>query len=199
MTALVTNPLKSQKQQQPAFCLFPPVAKLVRPSLLCFKLRMQLHWQSHIVPPAPISSTQAIHGKITHWLPSYIEERLFLEMCENAPIVDDPGILGKSKKSNGGGKINYYYLEAAKYAGRISAGNFDDGANAKYKPVFELHYNDFTTRLQAELKLLLKDSPDTLCRVVQNAVFRIFKARHKLIFYDYIENEGLNWRFTSAN
>jgi hypothetical protein len=109
--------------------------------------------------------------------------------------VDDPGIL--SKKANGG-KVNYYYLEAAKYAGRISACSFDDDrVNAKYKPVFQIHYNDFTARLQAELQSLLKDSPSTLASVVQNAVFRIFKARHKLIFYDYIENEGLNWRFVA--
>jgi hypothetical protein len=116
--------------------------------------------------------------------------------CANAsPIVDDPRIL--SKKTNGG-KVNYYYLEAAKYAYRISAGNFD-GANTKYKPVFQIHHNDFTSRLQAELHSLLKDSPSTLASVVENAVFRIFRVRHKLIFYDYIENEGLNWRFVAAD
>ena len=91
-------------------------------------------------------------------------------------------------------KETRYYIEAAKYAGRISAGNFD-GQNAKYKPVFKIHYNDFTLRLQSELQTLLKESPSTLRRVVQDAAFRIFKARHKLIFYQYIEYEGLNWRF----
>jgi hypothetical protein len=87
---------------------------------------------------------------------------------------------------------------AAKYAGRISSENFY-AANAKYKPVFEIHYKDFTPRLQEELLQLLKDSPTTLASVVQNAVFRIFKARHKMIFYDYIENDGLNWRFVAAD
>ena len=79
----------------------------------------------------------------------------------------------------------------AKYAGRISAGNFDS-ANAKYKPVFEIHYNDFTPILQEEPQLLLKDSPSTLRRVVQNAVFRIFRPRHKRIFFEYVQAQGSN-------
>ena len=195
MTA-VTSAIKPE--QQPSFCLlsfclFPPVAKSVRSSLLRFKLKRQFDRQSRLVPPTPISSYQAVNGQITHLAVSYIQGVLFTEMCERGHIVDDPGIL--SKKTNGG-KVNYYYLEAAKYAGRISAGNFD-GENAKYKPIFEIHYNDFTPRLQGELQSLLKDSPSTLASVVENAVFRIFKARHKLIFYNYIEHEGLNWRFVA--
>ena len=140
-----------------------------------------------------LSSYQAVNEQVTHWASSYIADELFIEMCEGGPIVDDPGIL--SNKANGR-KINYYYLEAAKYAGRISAGNFD-GENAKYKPVFQIHYNDFTPRLQAELQSLLKDSPSTLACIVENAVFRIFEARHKRIFFEYIQSEGLNWRFVS--
>lgn len=143
------------------------------------------------VPLVPLTSADAINGTREHWLPRYTVDELFLEMCERGAIVDDPGIL--SSKANGG-KINYYYLQAAKYAFRISAGNFD-GENARHKPVFEIHYKDFTPRLQDELLLLMKQSPSTLMRVVENAVFRIFKARHTLIFYQYIENEGLNWRF----
>ena len=72
------------------------------------------------------------------WLSSYIGDVIYTEMCESSHIVDDPGIL--SKETNGG-KINYYYLEAAKYALRISAGNFD-GPNSEYKPVFEVHHKD---------------------------------------------------------
>jgi hypothetical protein len=188
MTALVPNSIESE-QQQPFFCLFPPVAKQVRSSILRVKLKMQFSRQSHIVPPAPISSTQATNGLVTHWLPSYIADQLFIEMCEAE--IDDPGGIDGEKSSK-------YYIEAAKYAGRISAGNFE-GANAKYRPVFEIHYNDFTARLQEELKTLLKESPSTLASVVESAVFRIFKARHKLIFYDYIENDGLNWRFVAAD
>jgi hypothetical protein len=137
------------------------------------------------VPPVPLNSCDIINGKEEHWLPSYIEDTLYIEMCE-AEILDPQG--------SNGDKISRYYIEASKYARRISAGNFGD-ENTKYKPIFEVRYNDFTARLQAELELLLKDSPDTLKRIVQNAVFRIFKAKHKLIFYDYIESEGLNWRF----
>jgi hypothetical protein len=119
------------------------------------------------------------------WLPSYIEDILYIEMCETE--IKDP---------QNGGKISRYYLEAAKYARRISAGNFDS-KNAKYKPVFEIHYRDFTPRLQDELKLLLKESPRTLKEVVQDAVFRIFLARHRMIFHQYIENDGLKWRFVA--
>jgi hypothetical protein len=137
------------------------------------------------VPPVPLNSCSAIKGNEKHWLPSFIVDELYLQMCQTE--IEDPQY---------GGKISRYYLEAAKYAGRISTGNFD-GENAKYKPVFEIHYKDFTARLQAELLLLMKHSPSTLGRVAENAVFRIFKARHKLIFYDYIQCDGLNWRFVT--
>jgi hypothetical protein len=139
------------------------------------------------VPPVPLNSCTAIKGKEKHWLPSFIEDQLYLQMCEKE-IEYRQGQCGK--------KISKYYLEAAKYAGRISAGVFDV-ENAKYTPVFEIHYRDFTPRLQAELLLLMKESPSTLRRVMQNAVFRIFEARHKLIFYQYIENNGFNWRFVA--
>jgi hypothetical protein len=201
MAAAVTSPIKPQ-QQQPSFCLFPPVANLVCQPLLQSKLKSQLKMQSHLVPPAPITfappdpipSEQAVDvdvdvNGITHWSSGHIADVLFIEMCEAE--IDDP-------QGSYGDKVSKYYLEAAKYAGRISASYFD-GANAKYKPVFELRYNDFTPRLQAELQLLLKESPSTLVSVVEDSVFRIFKARHKLIFYDYIEHEDLNWRFVAAD
>jgi hypothetical protein len=142
--------------------------------------------QGYLVPLAPITSEQAVNGQVTHWTPSYIEDVFYIEMCE-AEIADP---------NNPDEKISRYYLEAGKYAGRISVGNFD-GANEKHKPVFELHYDDFTTRIQEELKLLLQTSPDTVKTIVKNAVFRIFKARHKQIFFEYIQSEGLNWRFVA--
>lgn len=120
-----------------------------------------------------------------HWLPSYTSDQLYLEMCEKE-VKDPHGSYGDT--------ISKYYLEAAKYAGRISAGDFER-ENAIYKPVFQVRAKDFTTRLQDELKLLKKQSPDTLKRVVQNSVFRIFRARHKIIFFDYIQAEALRWRF----
>lgn len=138
-----------------------------------------------LVPPVPLSSSEVMKDPYIHWLPSYIEDQLYIEMCENE--VRDP-------YGSYGDKVSKYYLEAARYAGRISAGNFE-GENAIYKPVFQIRAKDFTARLQAELKLLRKRSPDTLKRVVENAVFRILRARHKLIFFDYIQNEGLAWRF----
>jgi hypothetical protein len=186
MTAALTSPLKPE--QQTAFCLFTPVANSVSKSRLQFKLTNQFKKQSQLVPPVPLSLDKAIKGPITHWLPSYIEDKLYLEMCETE--IADP--------NSPDDKISRYYLEAAKYAGRISAGNFD-GENAKYKPVFQIHYKDFTRMLQDELQQLLKESPITLASVVENTVFRIFKARHKRIFFEYIESQGLNWRFVAAD
>ena len=191
--SVITTSTTAAGDVPPFLCLFRPVADSIDPSLLRVKLENQLSKQIQLVPPIPFSSYQAVNEQVTHWAASHIEDVLFVEMCERGPMVDDSGIL--SKKTNGG-KINYYYLEAAKYAGRISAGIFD-GENAKYKPIFEIHYNDFTPRLQAELQSLLKDSPSSLARVVQGAVFRIFKVRHKRIFFEYIQSEGLDWRFVS--
>jgi hypothetical protein len=168
------------------FCMFAPVAELVSPSVLRFKLESQLSKQSHLVPPAPMSSYQADNEQVTHWTTSYIADVLFNEMCERSLFVDNPRI-------SSDGEANYYYLQAAKYAERTSA-----GPNAKQKPTFEIRYKDFTPRLQAELRLLLKDSPSSLDRVVQDAVFRILEDRHKRIFFEHIQSEGLNWRFVSS-
>ena len=122
---------------------------------------------------------------------SAIADQLFLEMCECGPIVEDPGIL--SKKINGG-KVNYYYLEAAKYAFRISAGNFQE-KNKKYKPVFHLHSEHFSQNLRTELNDRLKTSKKSLHDVVQEGVFKLLRARHRMIFHEHIQPEPLRWEF----
>jgi len=67
-----------------------------------------------------------------HWLTSYIEDQLYLQMCESKEIPTRKQLLtGEVYYEN----LNQYYAEAATYASRISAGNFS-GKNAKYKPVF---------------------------------------------------------------
>ena len=170
----------------PQYCLFQPVADFIFKTDLHTKLVDQFIKQSQLVPPVPLSIEEVINGPITHWLPSYIQDILYIEMCETE--IQDA--------ENPDDKISRYYIEAAKYVGRISSGNFGS-ANSEHKPVFEIHYTDFTARLQAELQQLLKDSPTTLMRVIQNAVFRIFRARHKRIFFEYIQSEGLNWRFVN--
>ena len=86
---------------------------------------------------------------------------------------------------------NKYYAEAATYAGRISGGDFS-GANARCTPVFRLNVEDFSPKLKAELAALPKER---IHEVVTEAVFRIFRARHKMIFYRYIENHRLRWEF----
>lgn len=111
-------------------------------------------------------------------------------MCEKE--VEDP-------HGRYGQKISKYYLEAAKYVGRISAGDYSQ-LNVRGKvnsdgPTFLLDSKDFTPRLTAELAKLDKTDKESLDKVVKEAVFRIFKARHKMIFYQYIEDSCFQWRF----
>lgn len=88
-------------------------------------------------------------------------------------------------------KINIYYLE---YALRISAGNFE-GKNKRYKPVFHLHSEDFSPELRDQLSDCLRTSKESLHDVIQEGVFKLFCARHKMIFYEHIEPEPLRWEF----
>lgn len=90
-------------------------------------------------------------------------------------------------------KISKYYLEAAKYAGRISAGDFSQLCTTG--PTFLLDSKDFTPSLTAELVELHEEDKESFDRVVKQAVFRIFKARHKILFYQYIESSRFQWRF----
>lgn len=122
------------------------------------------------------------------WSSAYTSDRLYLEMCRTnikAVIFE-----GTDKEQ----KINWFYAEAATYARRRSAGNFD-GKNAKYKPVFHLILKSFSSELRANLVERQKTSIQSLHRVVEDAVFMIFRARHPMIFYQHIEAEGLRWRF----
>jgi hypothetical protein len=136
------------------------------------------------VPPVPLNSHDMVCSKEEYWLPSYIEDELYIQMCEKE--VADPQ--GKCCE-----KISKYYLEAAKYARRISAGDFDQiGTNHL---TFLLDSKDFTPRLTAELAELYKRDKESLDRVIKEAIFRIFKARHKMFFYQYIEGSRFRWRF----
>ena len=127
-----------------------------------------------------------------HWLPSYTVDQLYIQMCEKE--VEDP-------HGRYGHKISKYYLEAAKYAARIIAGDsshldtIDMDNNTTNGPTFLLDSKDFTPRLTAELAKLYKTDKESLDRVVKEAVFRIFKARHEMIFYQYIQGSRFQWRF----
>jgi hypothetical protein len=127
------------------------------------------------------------------WSSSYIADQLFLEMCERGPMIDDTtrdllALTGLSTK-----KINKHYLEAAKYAGRVSVGDF---SNPKIeKPIFKLNIADFSPRLQAHL--LASKKHGTLNYVVKEAVVKLFKARHKMIYYEHIESRKFRWEFVS--
>jgi hypothetical protein len=139
---------------------------------------------SSIVPPVFLPGGK-FNAQDSHWPSSYIEDRLYLEMCETKRRFTI--FPGETKEQ----EINAYYAEAAKYAGRISAGDFS-GENTKYRPIFRFNLEDFSARLKAELASLPKK---TIHRIVTEAAFRIFRARHKMIFYQYIENERLRWEF----
>jgi hypothetical protein len=113
-----------------------------------------------------------------------ISDQLFREMCS----TDKKAVNYDSQE------VNWYYEQAATYARRISAGNFD-GKNAKYNPIFHLDSNDFSRELRANLIERLKTSIEAIHRVVEDAVFMIFRARHPMIFYQHIEAKGLRWEF----
>jgi hypothetical protein len=118
------------------------------------------------------------------WSSAYTTDRLYLEMCST----------DKEAIKYAGPNFNWYYEQAATYARRASAGNFD-GKNAKYKPIFHLDSKDFSPELRAHLVELVKTSKESLHRVVEDAVFKILRAGHRMIFYEHIEAEGLRWRF----
>jgi hypothetical protein len=122
------------------------------------------------------------------WSSACISDRLYLEMCS----TDKLAVIYQGQ--NNEQKINWYYAEAATYARRASAGNFD-GKNAKHKPILHLDSNDFSPELRANLTERLKTSIESLHKVVEDAVFMIFRARHPMIFYRHIEAKGLRWRF----
>jgi hypothetical protein len=117
------------------------------------------------------------------WSSSYIADQTFLELCERGPMIADPRDSTK--------KINKYYLEAARYASRISAGDFSDPKTEK--PVFKLDPYNFSPRLQTHLLESKKDG--TLNDIVKEAVFKLFRSRHKMIFYDHIEPRKFRWEF----
>jgi hypothetical protein len=131
--------------------------------------------------PVSLKSHDVVYDK-DPWLSSYITDQLYIEMCEKE-IEDPHGQYGK--------KISKYYVEAAKYAGRISAGEFRNADG----PIFLLGSKDFSPRLTAELADLYKTARETLDRVVRDAAFRIFKANHRRIFYQYIQSGQFRWRF----
>jgi hypothetical protein len=113
-----------------------------------------------------------------------ISDQLFGEMCS----------CDKKAVNYAGPNFNWYYEQATTYARRASAGNFE-GKNVIYKPIFHLDPKDFSPELRANLVERLNTSKESLHRVVEDAVFMIFRARHRMIFYQHIEADGLRWRF----
>jgi hypothetical protein len=114
-----------------------------------------------------------------------IADQLFIEMSENTRTV----LLYKDTKKPH--EVNYYHAEAATYARRMSAGDF---SNPKIEaPVFKLNIVDFSPRLQTHL--LKSKKFGTLNDIVKQAVFKLFRARHKMIFYEHIEPKKFRWKF----
>ena len=122
------------------------------------------------------------------WSSAHTSDRLYLEICG----TDKKAVIHEGTDNEE--IVNWYYAEAATYARRSSSGTFD-GRNAKCRPIFHLDQRDFSAELRAKLLELRKTSIDSLHSVVEDAVFRIFRARHPMIFHQYIEAEGLRWRF----
>ncbi len=135
--------------------------------------------------------TTTITATTDYYTSSAIADMLFLEMCDRGPLV------GHTCDSNSaceyGVHMNKYYIRALDYARRISLGDFSD-KNAKYKPVFELDFEDFSP----ELKVQILGAKESLNIIVREAVFRLFRARHKMVFYDRIQSDKLRWRMNGV-
>ena len=117
-----------------------------------------------------------------YWLTSKIEDELYLEMCRKETA---------DSNSRYGDPIKKYYRRAAKYAGRISAGNFSDGNIPR--PVMEINLSDFTPRLVAELAQLRKQDMPMFRHVIKTVLSRMFSSRHPMIFHEHIEPNGICW------
>jgi hypothetical protein len=135
-------------------------------------------------------STEAktINKEHLNWLPSYIADKLFLEMCESTRTIK---VLENTHQEQ---EINWYYAEADRYTRLMAFGNFE-GKNKKLKPIFRLDCKDFSAELKDALKDRLKTSKGSLHRVIQEGVFKLIRARHKMMFYEHVEPEPLRWVF----
>jgi hypothetical protein len=120
-----------------------------------------------------------------HWSTSFIGDQLYLQMCECQKTVE------VKAEQNNYTQLNRYYYQTDVYAARRSIGNFQ-GKNSKYRPIFYLHLEHFSPGLKTELAALPAES---IARIVTEVVFRIFRARRKMAFYQSIENEPLRWKF----
>ncbi|MGB6673945.1 MAG: hypothetical protein WBE34_16055 [Candidatus Nitrosopolaris sp.] len=119
------------------------------------------------------------------WLSSYTIEELYLQMCEG-PQVEHSCDSGCKYVV----RMSFHYVEVDNYARRASSGNFE-GKNAKHKPRVIINAVNFTPELKQELRTAGERT--SLHRTVTETVFRIFKARHKLIFFEHIEANKLRW------
>ena len=114
---------------------------------------------------------------------SAVADQLFTEMCDRGPIVVHPCTIERKCTEDCGRadeEVNKYYFRAAKYAGRISAGNFS-GRDAKLGPIFEADFEDFTPELQHQLR----SSEEDLDLIMTEGIFivrRIDSRRNTITF-----------------
>jgi hypothetical protein len=124
---------------------------------------------------------------------SAIEDLLFYEMRSLKPIsvVRTDLVSGEQYKDNSTNKYDY---EADTHTNRLVFGDFSNPTQTP-KPVFRLDCRDFSAELKENLVERVKCSKDSIHRVVQNAVYRIIKARHPDAYLEHIKDKRLNWRF----
>jgi hypothetical protein len=88
---------------------------------------------------------------------------------------------------------NKYDYEADTYVNRIIFGDF---SNPKMeKPCFRLDCRDLSPELKVNLSERVQCGQSSIHRVVQNAVFRLMRARRQPEYLEYIKDTHLNWRF----
>jgi hypothetical protein len=136
-----------------------------------------------IITDTTANTTSNTNTNNEYWLTSKVEDELYIEMCEKEISNPNSSIYGDT--------IKKYYLQCAKYAGRVSAGDFSDKNIPR--PIIEITLSDFTPRLVTELATLRKEDMPTFKRVVHYALSRIFRYNHRMIYHEHIEPNGISW------
>lgn len=130
--------------------------------------------------------------KIRARTPSAIEDLLFYEMrsVKPIPIIRTDLASGEEYEDNSTNKYDY---EADTYVNRLVFGDFSNPNTPK--PEFRLDCRDFSKELKENLAERVRCGKESIHRVVQNAVYRLIRARHPDAYLEYIKDKRLNWRF----
>jgi hypothetical protein len=121
-----------------------------------------------------------------------IGDLLFKEMrtLEPIPVIRTDLVSGEQYEDNSTNKYDY---EADTYTNRLVFGDFSNPNTPR--PIFRLDYRDFSQELKENLAERVHSGGGAIHRVVQNAVYRLIRARHPDAYLEHIKDKRLNWGF----